>query len=132
MGAIEAIRAKLQEHPRLRWEEKRDSITVPAISPDGFAVSFHEHQDGFVVSYAKWHEEFESEEEALACFWFGLSDECRLHVISRGSFDYRWTVQTLADGTWRNASETGLFFFPFWRRARERFLQNHLIEYAKD
>lgn len=65
--------------------------------------------------------------DALSCFAFGLSDECRLRVLSRGSCDYRWILQQQVHGLWHDESETGLVFYPFWRRSRERFLQNGII-----
>jgi hypothetical protein len=127
-SAIEAIREKLQRHPHLRAEETATSITVQPESPDGFPVRLDQHSRGYTVSFAGWHEEFESyeESEALNCFAFGLSERCRLRVLSRGSFDYRWIVQHFKDDAWHDDSETGLLVFPFWLRRRERYLQNHV------
>jgi hypothetical protein len=126
MPAIEAIRQKLQRHPELRYDAAPGSITIPPATPDGFPVSLHEQGDRYTVYFAGWHEEFSSEAEALDCFVFGLSEQCRLRVLSRGSFDYRWTVEHCRDGAWHADSQTGLFLFPFWRRRRERYLQNHV------
>ena len=49
--------------------------------------------DEFTVSFAGWHERLDSPEEALRRFTFGLSERCRLRVLNRGTFDYRWTVR---------------------------------------
>lgn len=130
MPPIETIRAKLQRYPHLIYEQKENSITVAPDSPDGFPVSLQEDGGCFVVGFGGWHEHFDSESEALNCFVFGLSDQCRLRVASRGSVDYRWTVQHLVNGRWCDESETGLLFFPFWRRRRERFHQNRIVRDA--
>lgn len=130
MSAIETIRAKLQKYPQLRYDHTPDSITVEPASPDGFFVTLQEGGGSYTVSFDGWHEHFDSEAEALNCFAFGLSDECRLRVTSRGSSDYCWTVQHLVDGDWRDGSETGLIFFPFWRRRSVRFLQNRVLRAA--
>ena len=126
MPVIETIRAKLQKYPHVRYEHTATTITVAPESPDGFPVSLHEDGGAYVVGLGGWHEHFASESEAIGCFAFGLSDRCRLRVTSRGRTEYRWTVQRLVDGAWRDDSETGLFFFPFWRRPTERFYQNRI------
>ena len=92
----------------------------------GFPVRLDERGSSYTVSFAGWHEEFDSQAEALSCFAFGLSEACRLRVLSRGSFDYRWIVQHFKDGDWHDDSETGLLVFPFWLRPQERYLQNHV------
>jgi hypothetical protein len=130
MTAVETIRAKLKRYPQLRYEQTPDSITIFSESNEGFQVSLFQDGSRFVVAFDGWHEHFESESEALNCFVFGLSEECRVRVTSRGSFDYRWTVQYLLNGSWHDDSETGLLLFPFWRRRHERYLQNRVIPTA--
>lgn len=130
MSAIETIRAKLQSYPQLQYEHTSSSITVSPESSDGFPVSLHQEGTSFVVGFGGWHEHFDSESEALNCFSFGLSDQCRLRVTSRGGTDYRWTVQHLVDGSWCDDSQTGLLLFPFWRQRSERFHQNRIIRNA--
>jgi hypothetical protein len=130
MPAIATIRQKLQRYPTLRYDESADSITVQPSSRDGFAVGLLQRGAGFTVHFAGWHEEFVSETEALNCFAFGLSERCRLRVLSRGSFDYRWIVQHYRDGIWQDDSETGLLLFPFWLSRTQRYLQNHAIDGA--
>ncbi|MGD9649060.1 MAG: hypothetical protein AB7U73_25340 [Pirellulales bacterium] len=127
MNAIEQIRIKLQKFPHLHYEETPDSITVFAESDEGFQVQLQMNAGEYTVAFEGWHEHFDSETEALCCFAFGLSEECRLRVTSRGMFDYRWTVQCLRNGVWQDDSETGLVLFPFWRRRRERYLQNRIL-----
>ena len=130
MPAIAAIREKLQRYPQLRYDDTAHSITVHPSTPDGFPVSLYVRGDRYTVHFAGWHEEFDSESEALNCFAFGLSEQCRLRVSSRGSCDYRWTVQHCRDGAWRDDSEAGLILFPFWLRRSERYLQNHSTKVA--
>lgn len=77
---------------------------------------------------AGWHEEFERPEEALECFAFGLSDQTRLCVVSRGGFDHKWTLESWDGTAWVPDSTTGLLFFPFWRRSATRHLRNHLVK----
>src|SRR5262249_14251262 len=46
------------------------------------------------VYFNGWHENFSDPSEALDCFVFGLSDECRLKEHRRGNVAYRWTVES--------------------------------------
>ena len=130
MTAVEQLRAKLERYPQLHYERTPHSITVFSESEGAFRVSLLEEAGSFLVAFDGWHEHFKSESEALKCFAFGLSEECRLRVTSRGSFDYRWTVQYSLNGSWHDDSETGLLLFPFWRRRHERYLQNRVIPSA--
>ena len=130
MSAIETILDKLRSYPQLLHEQTANSITVSPETPDGFPVRFCQEGTTFVVGFGGWHERFDSVSEALDCFAFGLSDWCRLRVSRRGGIDYRWTVQHLVDGSWRDDSWTGLLLFPFWRPRGERFHQNQIIQNA--
>ena len=76
------------------------------------------------MGFDGWHEHFDTEEEALNCFEFGLSGNCRLKVVYRGSFAHRWTLESKTDSGWREDSTTGLLVFPFWRRRRAVYLTN--------
>ena len=126
LSAVEQIRQKLQRYPHVQVSSTATAITALPLSADGFPVRLDDHSRGYTVSFAGWHEEFDSQQEALSCFAFGLSEACRLRVLSRGSFNYRWIVQHFKDGEWHDDSETGLLVFPFWLRRRERYLQNHV------
>lgn len=130
MSVIDTIRTKLQRYPHVQYEHTANSITVAPESPDGFPVSLHVDGSTFVVGFGGWHEHFDSESEALNCFGGGLSDQCRLRVTSRGGTAYRWTVQRFIDGAWCDDSQTGLLFFPFWRRRSERIYQNRIVRNA--
>jgi hypothetical protein len=126
---LSAIREKLRGHPGLTAVETPDAITVVAATPDGFDVSLHCGDGEYIVSMAGWHAHFDADEtdRALDCFAFGLSDAARLRVERRGARDYRWTLEALTDGVWREDSVTGLLFFPFWRRKTVRYLCNAAI-----
>ena len=131
MSAIQRIKDKLVKYPQVKYVVTTTSIVVYPLSSNGFAVSLHtsrpssEHR--YTVHFDGWHEDFESEEEALNCFAFGLSDSCRLRVAKRGRRRYRWTVEAFTDGGWREDSTVGLFMFPFWRQRVIVYLQNDLI-----
>jgi|SRR6266851_1489853 len=127
MNVIDDIKAKLQTYPNARYEISGSSISVLPISDNGFTVRLDLAPDRYTVSFNGWHEDFQYEEEALQCFAFGLSDECRLKEWRRGNFAYRWAVESRENGRWVADSETGLFLFPFWKAKEVRYLQNNLI-----
>jgi hypothetical protein len=126
MNVIEEIQAKLQKYPHAKFESNGNSISVFPISDDGFTVSLSINQDSYTVSFNGWHEDFQDKEEALNCFAFGLSSDCRLKEYRRGNFAYSWTVESKENGVWVEDGATGLFLFPFWMRKEVRYLQNHL------
>ena len=128
---IEQIREKLRKYPHVRYEANASSISVLPASNRGFTVALNVNQKGYTVYFNGWHEEFEKEDEALDCFAFGLSDECRLKECRRGKFAYRWTVESRQNGNWVADSETGLFFFPFWWSKKVCYLQNDVIVSAE-
>lgn len=131
MNALHEAEQQLQSRG-VRCERTADSIRYVPEEPDGFEPMLSRGDGEFTVSFAGWHEPFNSIDEALRCFTFGLSECCRLRVLSRGSIDYRWTVQARREGRWEDDSETGLLIFPFWLRRRERYLQNHVIRDATE
>jgi len=105
-----------------------DTITVEAADDDGFSVWLTEKKPGYTVGYDGWHDEFEDEEDALNAFAFGLSDDCRLKVVRRGSSDCAWTVEGKNEnGNWIGDSTTGLLITPFWRKKTISYRQNRLI-----
>lgn len=132
MNVIEEIKAKLQKYPQAQYESDDDSISVFPISDDGFTVSLVVSQDSYTLSFNGWHEDFQNKEEALNCFAFGLSSDCRLKEYRRGRFAYRWTVESKEDGCWVEDSTTGLFLFPFWMRKEIAYLQNDLTTAEPD
>lgn len=131
MNPIHEIKGRLAKYPEVRYTETTTSIEVHAAGETGFPVGLHILGDGFVVSFAGWHEEIESREEALNCFAFGLSSDCRLCVVYRGSTPTRWIVEHKPDRSWIKYGETGLVLVPFWRSRRVVYLQNDFLSSSK-
>jgi hypothetical protein len=127
MNIIEEIKARLQKYPHANYESRVDSISVYPASAEGFTVELTVNRNSYTVSFNGWHEDFQDEEEALNCFAFGLSTDCRLKEYRRGGLTYKWTVEFKEDGVWVEESSTGLFLFPFWTKKEIRYLQNNLI-----
>ena len=127
MTVIEEIKSKLQKYPHAKYESDNASISVFPTSDTGFTVGLVVNRNSCTVSFNGWHEEFQNEEEAVNCFAFGLSSDCRLKEYRRGRFPYKWTVESRENGAWVEDSTTGLFLFPFWMRNECRYLQNNLI-----
>jgi hypothetical protein len=131
MGAVERIRERLRRNPALKYREAAGAITIEPPTATGFPVTITERADKWVVAFGGWHEHFATEEEALNCFAFGMSERCRLKVDYRGSFPHRWTVEERTAEGWRGDSSTGLLLFPFWRRPRVEYRQNAVIRDAE-
>ena len=127
MDPIEELTRRLNNLPVARYESDQSSITVFPNNTDGFTVSLTRNANTCTVFFNGWHEDFENPDEAVAVFGFGLSDGCRLREYRRGGFAYKWTVESLEQGQWKEDSTTGLLIFPFWRRSEVHYLQNKLV-----
>ena len=128
MDLIEELKRRLNSLSNARYQADKDSITVFPNDTDGFTVTVTKnHANTYTVFFDGWHEDFDDLEEIVNVFGLGLSDECRLREYRRGSFAYKWTVETLEDGKWEEQSTTGLLLFPFWRKQQIRYLQNRLL-----
>jgi hypothetical protein len=121
------LREKLAAHPIARVEETEEALTVLPATPAGFPVTLRKVPAGYQVSFEGWHEDFDTEDEAIACFGFGLSNRCRLAITFRGASPVRWTVESLRDGAWSADSTTALIFTPFWRPKRVEHRSNDLL-----
>jgi hypothetical protein len=130
MNVIEEILQRLKKYRQLSFHVQGDSIRADPSSSTGFSVSLICGRAGYTVCFDGWHEEFKSEEDALNCFAFGLSDECRLKVARHGRMESSWTVEYLGDQGWAPDSTTGLLFFPFWRRREFVYRQNDIIRHS--
>lgn len=128
MSAIQQIIDRLRRRADLHYHVSGRTITVSPPSSRGFTVWLTEAPGEWTVGFDGWHEHFKSEEEALSCFAFGLSDRCRLQVRYRGSFPCRWTLEERTEDHWREVSTVGLLLFPFWRRLRIEYRQNTVID----
>ena len=128
MTAIEKIENNLRKYPSARYTSADGMITVEPATSAGFSVWLTEKNPGYTVGYDGWHDEFDDEEDALAAFAFGLSEDCRLKVVKRGESNCAWIVEGKDDdGQWRGDSTTGLLLIPFWRKKTITYRQNHLI-----
>jgi hypothetical protein len=122
----EAILATLKGYTAFDIDFRDDRIIVTCENHDSFEVSFHAHGDAYQVGFDSWHEHFDAEEDALNCFAFGLSDECRLKVAKRGKTECSWTVQAWQDYKWVDDTTTCMIFIPFWRSKHIEYRHNVL------
>lgn len=126
---IEKILDKLKKYPDTNYDLTDKSIVIRPKNNSGFPVILTVNSDNhYTVAFDFWHEEFINEDEALNCFAFGLSQECRLKLTKRGNTAYKWTVEYRDSETWKEHSTTGLFNFSFWRPKTIEYLQNDLIK----
>jgi hypothetical protein len=126
MNVIGEISSRLKKYPDLAVEETSDSISVSPIS--GFTVWVTDNGDSWTVGFEGWHEEFDNSDEALNCFAWGLSKECRLKTIKRGGKAHKWIAQNFENEKWVDESTTGLIFYPFWRKPEVTYEQNAIID----
>ena len=127
MSAIDAIINKLSQYPQLEFKVQDNKISVNPLSFQGFVVWLSEADNKFTVGFDGWHQEFVSKDEALNCFAFGLSDECRLKVEKRGKLACSWTVEYMKGDEWIEDSKTGLIFVPFWKKKTIQYLTNPIV-----
>tara|TARA_R110001583_G_scaffold8174_1_gene39544 strand:+ start:15 stop:413 length:399 start_codon:yes stop_codon:yes gene_type:complete len=126
---INEIVKRLKKYPETDYKVDTNSIIVHTENENGFPVSLIDNGNGnFTVEYDFWHEEFESEKEAISCFGYGLSNECRLKVQKRGNKRIKWTLQFDNNGNWENESTVAIFDFRFWKKSEYEYLQNNLTE----
>ncbi len=126
--AVDQLVATLAKYPEADIRRAGDSISIQPPGDDGFKVELHVGDDRYTVVFdGGWHEEFDTEEEAVNCVRFGLSSSCRLAVTYRGSTPSSWAVQSRQGSDWKTDSVTGLLIFPFWRRPRAVYKQNDLV-----
>jgi hypothetical protein len=123
--AVDQLVARLAKYPEADVTRTDDSISIRPPGDGGFSVQLIVDADRYTVVFdGGWHEEFDTEEEAVKCVGFGLSSSCRLAVTYRGSTPSSWAVQSRQEDDWKTDSVTGLLIFPFWRRPRVVYKQN--------
>lgn len=126
--AVDQLVARLAKYPEADVTRTDDSISIRPPGDGGFSVQLIVDADRYTVVFdGGWHEEFDTEEEAVKCVGFGLSSSCRLAVTYRGSTPSSWAVQSRQEDDWKTDSVTGLLIFPFWRRPRVVYKQNDLV-----
>lgn len=126
-SVFEKIRLRAGKYSDMVCVVKSNTLTIEA-KAGGFPVSLVVVDDGFTVYFSGWHDTFKTENEALECFSFGLSEECRLEVEYRGSSETKWTMQAFENGEWVSDSTTGLLFRAFWRKQSVVYLSNSWIK----
>lgn len=127
MNAIEEIKGKLQKYPDTRYEFGASHIRVLPASENGFSVELRTTRNHYTIQYNGWHETFTDLEEAMNCFAFGLSTECRLKEYRRSRVAHKWTVEYREADRWIEDSTTGILVYPFWGKRQIRYLQNNLV-----
>jgi hypothetical protein len=130
MNTIEKVLEKLKYFPELKYKVEDALLTIVPTNENGFQIWLSiENKDETIVGFEGDHYHINNEDEAIRCFFFGLSDSCRLEVTSRGNFDYKWKMQHNEDGRWKTINTTGLLWFiPFWKKKTIRYLQNYVIK----
>jgi hypothetical protein len=125
---IKKIKDKLSNYQDVKiLEEKENSITIQPDGENTFPLTFIADNKKFDVYFQGWHQEFAEEADALDCFAFGLSDDCRLKVISAGDIEYKWILEVKENEQWIEDSITSLALFPIWHKEVITYLQNNII-----
>lgn len=108
------------------------TVTVPALSEDGFPVALDvRHDREFVVSYDHWQHTFDRAEDAFDCFEYGLSESCRLRITFRGDQPVAWHVEKREYGMWvPGRHPLKRLDLAFWRPTRVVYRQNHVFRRA--
>jgi hypothetical protein len=126
---LDDLQQKLAGYSMLEVRREPTILSAISLSPGGYEVRLAQQGESWTVSFAGWHERFLDVDEAILCFGFGLSDRCRLRVISYGDVDSRWIVEAQEGDEWVSREETGLLFPPLFLKKRERLLQNNVVSW---
>lgn len=125
---IDEILKILEKCPQIQCERGEDSVRVHPATPEGFEVAIEQvWENHYSVFYGGWHEDFHTLEEALSCFFFGLSNRCRLKVQSKDGNPFRWTVEHWNDPSWRERSTKSSWFHRILTPTVTTYLQNDLL-----
>lgn len=124
MDIYNVIRQRVKKYSNVVLEEELYGLSVTP--QGGFTVSIASNDEYYSVDFEGWHENFESPVEALECFAWGLSVECRVKVFSRGGKPHKWVAQSFDSGEWNDVSTTGLLFYAFWKKESVSYMQNKL------
>lgn len=123
------IKEKIISHPTIKIiEETENSITVKPEGEKSFPITILFKDNKYVIYFKGWNEVFSTEEEVLDVFAFGLSDDCRLKVVSAKDIEYKWIVEFKDKGKWLVNSETNIGMFPFWQRKNIKYYQNTILK----
>jgi hypothetical protein len=118
----------LEKCPLAQYELGEDLVRVLPATPDGFEVVIEQiWENHYSVTYGGWHEDFYALEEALGCFFLGLSNYSRLKVQSKDGKPFRWTVEYWNDPDWQERSTKATWSYRFLTPAITAYLQNDLL-----
>jgi hypothetical protein len=125
---IDEIVQLLEKCPQVHFDRGEDLVRVLPATPEGFEVVIEQvWEDHYSVSYGGWHEDFHTLEEALTCFFMGMSNRCRLKVQTKEGNPFRWTVENWIEPSWRERSTKAGWSRRFLTPTVTTYLQNDLL-----
>lgn len=127
MGAIDRILERLARRKDVTFRREGDTLRVLPRDEQGFEVTLVRAHPGWTVSFDGWHQSFETEDQAVACVAFGMSDACRLRSWHRGGQALRFTVEARIEDEWVEGRTTGMLFFPVAHATEVRTRSNGFI-----
>ncbi len=129
MKPIDEIRTRLLQHPDVQYVASTDTLRMEPAQADGFAMYIRRNAtSGWDVSFGEGLQcHFEDAVTAAEFFLFGLSDQCRLREIRRGSVVHRAYAERRQGDGWEVVQETTRLLYPFWRFPSERIFRNSLL-----
>ena len=95
MSSIEKIKAKLNEHPEIKFEVMSNFLCVPSTSDSEFDVAIEEYNSEITITAdGNWHEHYRmsEEDEAVDVFGLLLSPGARLQITMRGNTQCKWEL----------------------------------------
>ncbi|MBC7475752.1 MAG: hypothetical protein H7263_15830 [Candidatus Sericytochromatia bacterium] len=127
---INKIKEKISKYSDIKIVDQKDnSITIRPTNIESFPITLIANFNKFSVYFKGWHQDFDKEEDALDCLAYGLSDDCRLQVISYGKVEYKWIVEYKEKGKWVQDSEVDIGLNSFWQKKKVAYYQNNIIKY---
>ncbi len=129
MKPIDEIRARLLQHPDVQYVASTDTLRMDPPQADGFAIYIRRNAtSGWDVTFGEGLQcHFEDAAAAADFCLFGLSGQCRLREIRRGSVVHRACAERRQGDGWEVVQETVRLLYPFWRRPSEYIFQNILL-----
>jgi len=125
---VREILEVLEKCPLAQYALGKDLVRVLPATPDGFEVVIEQiWENHYSVTYGSWHEDFYSLEEALGCFFLGLTNHCRLKVCSKDGNPFRWTVEYWDDPHWRKRSTKATWSHRIFTPEVTAYMQNDLL-----
>ena len=124
---FEDLLQKLNHCGQVEYETDGYFIRILPTTPVGFPVKMEWIWDThFTVFLDGWHQDFDSYEEAVRCFTFGVSGAYRVKTKSKGRFRFRWTLEYWDGSGWVEDSTITDLFYPFWKPTATTYLHNDL------